>query len=127
MTVRQPRRTGETTAVRPVRRRPPLRAAQARTVAAAGRGRPDDATADYLNAYFEPTGRAIDGLEKTLVGLGLLDDALPPDLRKPQNYFNRVWSTAFRATDLADAGSNEPDEYSDTCTADGDAPEQDAA
>ncbi|WP_326608845.1 hypothetical protein OIE62_40155 [Streptomyces scopuliridis] len=49
------------------------------------------------------------------------------DLRKPQDYFHRVWSTAFRAVDLADAGSDEPDEYSDTCTADGDAPEQEAA
>ncbi|WP_424860231.1 tyrosine-type recombinase/integrase [Streptomyces sp. MMS24-I29] len=90
-------------------------------------GAPDDATADYLHRYFEPTARAIDGLEKALAGLGLLDDALALDLRKPQDYFHRVWSTAFRATDLAEAGSAEPDEYSDTCTADGDDPEQDAA
>src|ERR1700745_1520542 len=27
-------------------------------------GAPDDATADYLHHYFEPTARAIDGLEK---------------------------------------------------------------
>src|SRR2546422_4082497 len=39
-------------------------------------GAPDDATADYLHRYFEPTARAIDGLEKALAGLGLLDDAL---------------------------------------------------
>ncbi|MEC4019304.1 hypothetical protein [Streptomyces sp. H27-D2] len=90
-------------------------------------GAPDDATADYLHRYFEPTARAIDGLEKALAGLGLLDDALAPDLRKPQDYFHRLWSTAFRAADLADAGSDEPDEYSDTCTADGDDPEQEAA
>lgn len=90
-------------------------------------GAPDDATADYLHRYFEPTARAIDGLEKALAGLGLLDDALALDLRKPQDYFHRVWSTAFRAADLADAGSDEPDEYSDTCTADGDDPEQEAA
>jgi len=90
-------------------------------------GAPDDATADYLHRYFELTARAIDGLEKALAGLGLLDDALALDLRKPQDYFHRVWSTAFRATDLADAGSDEPDEYGDTCTADGDDPEQDAA
>ena len=63
---------------------------------------PDDATADYLHRYFEPTARAIDGLEKALAGLGLLDEALALDLRKPQDYFHRVWSTAFRATDLAD-------------------------
>jgi integrase len=70
-------------------------------------GAPDDATADYLHAYFEPTARAIDGLEKALAGLGLLDDALALDMRKPQDYFHRVWSTAFRASDLAAAGDDE--------------------
>ena len=72
-------------------------------------GAPDDATADYLHAYFEPTARAIDGLEKALAGLGLLDDALALDMRKPQDYFHRVWSTAFRASDLAAAGDDEHD------------------
>jgi hypothetical protein len=38
-----------------------------------------------------------------LAGLGLLDQALALDLRKPQDYFQRVWSTAFRAVDLAAA------------------------
>lgn len=46
-------------------------------------GAPDDATADYLHEYFEPTARAIDGLEMALAGLGLLDDALALDMRKP--------------------------------------------
>ena len=32
---------------------------------------------------------------------GYLDQALALDLRKPQDYFRRVWSTAFRAADLA--------------------------
>jgi integrase len=72
-------------------------------------GAPDDATADYLHAYFEPTARAIDGLEKALAGLGLLDDALALDMRKPQDYFHRVWSTAFRASDLAIAGEEADD------------------
>jgi hypothetical protein len=54
-----------------------------------------------LHQYFEPTAHAIDGLEKALAGLGLLDDALALDLRKPQDYFHRIWSTAFRANDLA--------------------------
>jgi hypothetical protein len=67
---------------------------------------PDDATAQYLHQYFEPTARAIDGLEKALAGLGLLDDALAVDLRKPQDYFHRVWNTAFRAADLAEAGND---------------------
>ena len=65
---------------------------------------PDDATADYLHQVFEPTARAIDGLEKALAGLGLLDQALALDLRRPQDYFHRIWSTAFRASDLAEAG-----------------------
>jgi hypothetical protein len=72
-------------------------------------GAPDSATADYLHAYFEPTARAIDGLEKALAGLGLLDDALALDMRKPQDYFHRVWSTAFRAADLAAAADDEQD------------------
>lgn len=77
-------------------------------------GAPDDATADYLHRYFEPTARAIDGLEGALAGLGLLDDALALDLRKPQDYFQRVWSTAFRATDLAQATGDEQDQADDT-------------
>jgi integrase len=67
---------------------------------------PDDATADYLHQVFEPTARAIDGLEKALAGLGLLDQALALDLRRPQDYFHRIWSTAFRASDLAEAGDD---------------------
>jgi hypothetical protein len=61
---------------------------------------PDDATADYLHQVFEPTARAIDGLGKALAGLGLLDNALALDLRRPQDYFHRIWSTAFRASQL---------------------------
>jgi hypothetical protein len=42
-------------------------------------------------------------------GLPMLwhDQALALDLRKPQDYFQRVWSTAFRAADLASAADNE--------------------
>jgi hypothetical protein len=75
-------------------------------------GAPDDATATYLHDCFEPTARAIDGLEKALAGLGLLDDALALDLRKPQDYFHRVWSTAFRASDLAAAADGTAEDYS---------------
>jgi integrase len=56
---------------------------------------PDDATADYFYKVFEPTARAIDGLEKALAGLGLLDQALALDLRRPQDYFHRVWNIGF--------------------------------
>lgn len=73
-------------------------------------GAPDDATADYLHQHFAPTARAIDGLENALAGLGLLDQALALDLRKPQDYFNRIWSTAFRPTDLTDPASADNNE-----------------
>jgi hypothetical protein len=53
-------------------------------------GARDDATASYLHGYFEPTARAIDGLEKALAGLGLLDDALAWTCANP-----RTTSTAF--------------------------------
>ncbi|MEU2743013.1 hypothetical protein ABZ656_49130 [Streptomyces sp. NPDC007095] len=70
---------------------------------------PDDATADYLHQVFEPTSQAIDGLEKALAALGLLDQALAMDLRRPQDYFQRLWSIAFRASDLAAAGEQDDD------------------
>ncbi len=68
---------------------------------------PDDATADYLHQVFAPTARAIDGLEKALAGLGLLDGALALDLRRPQDYFHRLWSLSFPAAKLADADSGD--------------------
>lgn len=70
---------------------------------------PDDKTADYLHKVFEPTSRAIDGLESALGNLGLLDEALALDLRRPQDYFHRIWNTAFRATDLAAAVDDDTD------------------
>jgi hypothetical protein len=76
-------------------------------------GAPDDATADYLHKHFEPTAKAIDGLERALAALGLLDQAVALDLRKPQDYFHRVWSTAFPATELA-AAATDIDHENDT-------------
>jgi integrase len=70
---------------------------------------PDDATADYLHQVFEPTAQAIDGLEKALAGLGLLDDALALDLRRPQDYFQRLWSIGFRANELTNIATGDPD------------------
>ena len=71
---------------------------------------PDETTADYLHQVFEPTARAIAGLERALAGLGLLDEALRLDLRRPQDYFHRVWSTNFPAAALANVGAqDDPD------------------
>ena len=61
---------------------------------------PTDEVADFLHKAFEPTARAIEGLEKALAGLGLLDQALALDLRRPQDYFQRIWAVNFRANDL---------------------------
>jgi integrase-like protein len=47
---------------------------------------PDDTTADYLHAVFAPTAKALDGLEKALAAVGLLDDGLALDLRRPQDF-----------------------------------------
>lgn len=71
---------------------------------------PDEATANYLHDVFEPTARAIAGLERALAGLGLLDEALSLDLRRPQDYFHRVWSTNFPVADLTTLdGADDPD------------------
>jgi len=90
------RRLRELRQVRPIRSRPALLAERA----------PDDATADYLHSVFEPTARAIDGLEKALAGLGLLDRALALDFRRPQDYFDRIWSIGFRPEALAAAADD---------------------
>lgn len=58
-------------------------------------------------SHDEAAARAIAGLERALAGLGLLDDALALDLRRPQDYFHRLWTTAFRTTDLATIGGME--------------------
>lgn len=47
-----------------------------------------------------PPPRPSPGLEKALAALGLLDDALALDLRRPQDYFHRVWNIGFLTTDL---------------------------
>ena len=83
---------------------------------------PDNAAAAYLHDAFAPTAAAIDGLEAALAGLGLLDDALAMDLRRPQDYFQRVWNIGFRATQLAITGAGEDPLPEDQPEADGDEP-----
>jgi hypothetical protein len=75
---------------------------------------PDDRTADYLHSVFEPTARAISGLEKALAGLGMLEDAIALDLRRPQDYFDRMWTLAFKASDLAAIDPDDSDSYEET-------------
>jgi hypothetical protein len=41
--------------------------------------------------------------------MGLLDEALALDLRRPQDYFHRIWSLSFRAAELADTTTTEVD------------------
>ena len=74
---------------------------------------PTTATADYLHHVFEPTARAIEGLEKALAAVGLLDEALALDLRRPQDYFGRVWATAFRASQLTAVHDDHPEPEQD--------------
>jgi len=74
---------------------------------------PDEATAAWLHQVFAPTAAAIDGLEAALAGLGLLDDALAVDLRRPQDYFQRIWNTGFRAAELAKVSEDADDEHRD--------------
>ena len=81
---------------------------------------PDDATADWLHKVFAPTAAAIDGLEAALAGLSLLDDALALDLRRPQDYFQRIWNIGFRATQLASACADADPIPDDPPDADGD-------
>jgi site-specific recombinase XerC len=50
-----------------------------------------------------------DGLERALTAMGLLDEALALDLRRPQDYFHRLWRTAFRPGDLTDNPDNKPE------------------
>ncbi|GAA1993314.1 hypothetical protein [Kitasatospora viridis] len=57
-------------------------------------GAPDDTTADYLHKLFKPTARAIDGLERALAGMGLLQDALTLDLRRPQRALSEDMSVS---------------------------------
>jgi hypothetical protein len=88
--------------VRDVRSGPRLLAPQARAVADARRASAGQRDRDYLHEVFEPTARAIASLEKALESFGLLEEALSLDLRRPQDYFGRVWSTSFRARELAE-------------------------
>ncbi len=76
--------------------------------AALAEGAPHAATRDYIYTAFEKSSRALTGLEKALVALGLLDDAKQLDLRSPhQDFFDPIWTRGWRAGDLVRIGAND--------------------
>lgn len=68
---------------------------------------PDDATAKYLHDVFAPTALAIDGLERALASIGLLEQALAMDLRRPQDFFAQVWNLGFPVPALIPPSTND--------------------
>ncbi len=76
--------------------------------AAMAEGAPDETARNYIYGTFERSSRALAGLEKALVALGLLDQAKELDLRSPhQDFFNPVWTQGWRAGDLVELGGRE--------------------
>ena len=70
-------------------------------------GAPDDVARDYICRAFDKSSRALAGLEKALLALGLLDQAKELDLRSPhQDFFDPIWRQGWRANDLVQLGSN---------------------
>ncbi|MGX1886462.1 hypothetical protein [Streptomyces sp. NPDC055287] len=41
----------------------------------------------------------------------MLEDALALDLRRPQDHFDRMWTLAFKASDLAALDPDDTDPY----------------
>lgn len=77
--------------------------------AAMAEGAPDRSARDYIYEVFEKSSRAVAGLEKALLALGLLDQAEHLDLRSPhQDFFDPIWTQGWRAGDLVQMGSGEP-------------------
>jgi hypothetical protein len=75
--------------------------------AAMAEGAPDEVARDYLYQSFDKSSRALAGLEKALLALGLLDQAKELDLRSPhQDFFDPIWRQGWRANDLVQLGSH---------------------
>jgi hypothetical protein len=51
----------------------------------------------------------MEGPTKARPGSACLTRTSPPDLRQPQEYFHRIWSTALRANDRAAANPTSDD------------------
>lgn len=76
--------------------------------AAMAEGAPDEAAREYIYGAFERSSRALAGLEKALLALGLLDQARDLDLRSPhQDFFDPVWTKGWRAGDLVEMGGGD--------------------
>lgn len=74
----------------------------------------DDATADYLHHLRTRRPRDRRPGEGPVRPRAPRRRPLALDLRRPQDYFHRRWSLAFRATDLADPDDDTPEELGST-------------
>ncbi|MGO9899422.1 MAG: hypothetical protein ACLP0J_06960 [Solirubrobacteraceae bacterium] len=84
--------------------------------AAMAEGAPDESAREYIYGTFRRSSQALAGLEKTLLALGLLDQAKDIDLRSPQqDFFDPIWTQGWRAGDLVQIGGGETTD-SDTPT-----------
>jgi hypothetical protein len=67
-------------------------------------GHPTTPRPSTCTVSLNPPPRSIDGLEKALAARSwALQEALALDLRRPQDYFHRLWSLNFPARDLTHA------------------------
>jgi hypothetical protein len=79
--------------------------------AALAEGAPSAEARDYLYQAFEPNSQAIAGLGKALTAADLLDQARQFDLRTPhQDFYDPIWRTGWRASDLAGLAAGRPGE-----------------
>jgi len=74
--------------------------------AAMAEGAPDETARDYIYGAFDKSSKALAGLEKALLVLGLLEEAKELDLRSPhQDFFDPIWRQGWRAGDLIELGT----------------------
>jgi hypothetical protein len=73
--------------------------------AAMAESAPNEIARDYIYQAFDKSSRALAGLEKALLALGL-DQAKELDIRSPhQDFFDPIWRQGWRAGDLVQLGS----------------------
>jgi integrase len=71
-------------------------------------GAPDQSAREYIYEQFRRSSQALDGLEKALLALGLIDQANNLDLRSPhQDFFDPIWTHGWHASDLVQIGGGQ--------------------